>query len=690
MPLVNFSNLDFDQIKTSLKDYLKSNSNFTDYDFDGSNLSSILDVLAYNTYITSYNANMVANEVFIDSATLRENVVALARNIGYIPRSRKAAQATISFFIDTSNITPTPSSLTLRKGPVASTSGNFGNQSYVFCILEDITVPIINNIATFNNLKVYQGTRLVNNFTFSSRNLNQRFILPNSGIDTDLISVLVRNNEQSTISTKYNRQDSLFEINQDSKVFFLQEIEDERYELIFGDGIFGKKLEEGNFIEVGYITSNGDSGNGISQFTFAGRITYNRNSIEYTVTSGISLLTTGLISSGGENIEPVESIKRYAPRIYASQNRTVTANDYETLIPAKIYPETESISVFGGEDLIPPQYGKVFISIKPRSGDFLPNLIKENIKRDLKKYAVAGIVPEILDLKYLYLEINSKIYYDTNLAPSAEYVSSIIQNNTTKYAESTELNKYGARFKYSKFLKTIDESHEAVTSNITTIQMRRDLRVVLNTFTEYQIGFGNEFHINSMNGYNIKSSALRVSDISQVVYISDIPNTNRETGSLFLFTVPSSNSNIPTIVRRNIGNVNYKKGIITLNPINIQAGKIKDGQAIVELSTTPHSNDVIGLQDLYLQLDISSSIFEMVVDSISSGLDPSASSYIQSSSYANGLLVRPTSNIGGVSSKNGRPSTAFSLETSGVSTPSGSSGVSTPSAPLAPSGPSGY
>ena len=693
MPLVNFSNLDFNQIKTSLIDYLKSNSNFTDYDFEGSNLSSILDVLAYNTYITSYNANMVANEVFIDSATLRENVVALARNIGYIPRSRKAAQATVSFFIDTSSITPTPSSLTLRKGPVASTSGNFGNQSYVFCILEDITVPVFNNIATFNDLKVYQGTRLVNNFTYSSRNLNQRFILPNSGIDTNLISVLVRNNEQSTSSTKYNRQDSLFEINQDSKVFFLQEIEDERYELIFGDGIFGKKLEEGNFIEVGYITSNGDSGNGISQFTFAGRITYNRNSIEYTVTSGISLLTTGLISSGGENIEPVESIKRYAPRIYASQNRTVTANDYETLIPAKIYPETESISVFGGEDLIPPQYGKVFISIKPRSGDFLPNLIKENIKRDLKKYAVAGIVPEILDLKYLYLEINSKIYYDTNLAPSAEYVSSIIQNNTTKYAESTELNKYGARFKYSKFLKTIDESHEAVTSNITTIQMRRDLRVVLNTFTEYQIGFGNEFHINSMNGYNIKSSALRVSDISQIVYISDIPNTNRETGSLFLFTVPSSNSTTPTIVRRNIGNVNYKKGVITLNPINIQAGKIKDGQAILELSTIPHSNDVIGLQDLYLQLDISSSTFEMVVDSISSGLDPSASSYIQSSSYANGLLVRPTSQIGAVSI-GGVVATPFatssSSTTSSSTTSSSTTSTSTPSAPSGPSYSSGY
>ena len=640
MALVNFSNLDFDQIKVTLKDYLRSNSNFTDYDFEGSNLSTILDVLAYNTYITSYNANMVANEVFIDSATLRENVVALARHIGYIPRSRKAARATISFFIDTSNITPTPSSLTLRKGPVASTSGSFGNQSFVFCILEDITVPVFNSIATFENLEVYQGTRLTSNFTFSSNNPNQRFILPNGGIDTDLISVIVRPNEQSTRSVKYSRQDSLFDIDNESKIFFLQEIEDERYEIIFGDGIFGKKLEEGSFIEIGYITSNGDSANGVSQFTFSGRITYNRNSIEYTITSGISLLTTGLIASGGENIESVESIKKYAPRIYASQNRALTANDYETLIPAKIYPETESISVFGGEELIPPQYGKVFISIKPRSGEFLPNLIKENIKLALKKYAVAGIVPEILDLKYLYIEINSKIYYNTNLAPSSDFVSSIIQNNTTKYAESTELNKYGARFKYSKFLKVIDDSHESVTSNITTIQMRRDLRVVLNTFAEYQIGFGNEFHIKSMNGFNIKTTPFRVSDIQQEVYLSDVPNTDRETGSLFLFVLPTINSLTPTIVKRNVGNIRYKTGIITLNPINISAGKIKDGQSIIQISVIPKSNDVIGLQDLYLQLDISNSLFEMVSDEISSGLDPSASNYIVTSSYANGNLVR--------------------------------------------------
>jgi hypothetical protein len=310
------------------------------------------------------------------------------------------------------------------------------------------------------------------------------------------------------------------------------------------------------------------------------------------------------------------------------------------LIPAKIYPETESISVFGGEEVVPPQYGKVFISIKPRTGDFLPNLIKENIKMKLKKYAVAGIVPEILDLKYLYLEIDSKVYYNTNLAPNSAYVSSVIQTNANKYAESTELNKYGARFKYSKFLKIIDDSHPSVTSNITTVQMRRDIRVVLNSLAEYSIGFGNEFHIKSMDGYNIKSSAFKVSGILEDVYLSDIPDTNRNTGSIFLFTVPSTSSLNPTILRRGVGKINYTSGIITLNPINITSAKIKDGQSIIEISVTPKSNDVIGLQDLYLQLDINNSIFEMVIDEVSSGLDPSASNYIVTSSYTNGNLVR--------------------------------------------------
>jgi len=641
MPLANFTNLDFDQVKTTLTDYIQSNSNFTDYDFQGSNLSTIIDLLAYNTYITSYNANMVTNEVFIDSATLRENIISLARNIGYVPRSKKAARAVISFTVNTTNIIPTPATLTLKAGPVAGTSGSFGNSSYIFSILEDISVPVRDGVAEFNNITIYEGTLLTSNFTFNSRDVNQKFILPNAGIDTDLISVKVKTNESSTAAASYKLQDSLFDINSSSNVYYIQEVEDERYQIFFGDGIFGKSLKDGNFIPINYIITNGDSANGVNSFTFSGRLTYIRNAETYTVTSGISLITTELSSSGGEVIESTDSIKKFAPRIYASQNRCLTANDYETLIPSRIYPETESISVFGGEEIIPPQYGKVFISIKPKSGDFIPNLIKENIKLKLKKYAVAGIVPEILDLKYLFLEIDSKVYYNSNLTPSAEYISSIIQNNANKYAESSEMNKYGARFKYSKFLKIIDDSQDAVTSNITTVNMRRDLRVQINTWAEYTIGFGNAFHIRSMNGYNIKSSAFRVNGIANAdVYISDIPNVNRITGSLFLFTVPAINSATPTIVKRNIGNINYVSGVITLNPINIQSGMMKDGQTTIEIGVIPSSNDVIGLQDLYLQLDISSSTFEMVVDEIASGLDPSASNYLVSSSYSNGALVR--------------------------------------------------
>jgi len=647
MPLANFSNLDFDQVKETLQEYLKSNSNFTDYDFEGSNLSTILDVLAYNTYITSYNANMITNEVFIDTATLRKNIVSLARNIGYTPRPRQAARATVSFFINTSNITPEPSNVTLKKGPVAASTGSFGGQSFVFSILSDITVPVQDGIAYFNDVQIYEGTLLTQTYTYSARVPNQKFILPNIGVDTDLIAVTINPTEASATETKYSSQSSLFDVKSNSKVYFLQEIEDERYEIFFGDGIFGKALEDGNFITINYITSHGDSANGVSSFNFAGRVQYTRNSNTYNITTGISLLTTGIIASGGETIESVESIRKFAPRIYATQNRAITANDYETLIPAKIYPETESISVFGGEDLVPPQFGKVFISIKPKTGDFLPNLVKEQMKLKLKKYAVAGIVPEILDLKYLYLEADSKIYYNSNLAESAASVSNVVQTNANKYAESSEMNKYGARFKYSKFLSIIDNSSEAITSNITTLIMRRDLRVVLNSFAEYSIGFGNEFYIKRMSGYNIKSSAFRIAGITEDVYIGDLPNTNRINGSLFFFTVPSINSTSPTIIKRNVGTIDYRNGVVTLNPINVQSGMLKDGQTTIEISASPQSNDVIGLQDLYLQLDISNSNFETVVDEIASGLNPAGSTYVTTSSYANGSLVRAGGRSGG-------------------------------------------
>ena len=634
MPLVNFANLDFDQIKTSIKDYLRSNSNFTDYDFEGSNLSVIIDTLAYNTYITSYNANMVSNEVFIDSATLRENVVSLARNIGYVPKSRTSARANISFFVDTSNYTTQPETITLNKGNVCS-SVAFGSENYIFTILDDKTVPVVNNIASFEDIDIYEGTYVTTSFTVDSFDPNQRFILPNSGIDISSIRVFVKPTQLSDISRKYIQANSLFNVTSESPVFFVQEIEDERYELIFGDGVFGKKLESPNYIEVTYLITNGENGNNISQFNFIGKLTSSRESV--TVSSGISLVTTNQSSFAGSNIESIESVKKYSTRIYASQNRAVTSGDYESIIP-RIYSETESVSAFGGEELTPPQYGKVFISIKPTNGSYLSNLIKDNIKKELKQYSVSGIVAEIIDLKYLYIEPTINVYYNTNLARSANTVSSIVSTNVERYADSTEINKFGARFKYSKFLKMIDDSDNSITSNITTIVMRRDLRAVLNSFAEYEICFGNRFYVECENGYNIKSSGFTVSGIIGTVYLSDIPNPDKRTGSIFLFRLNSPTE--PVIIRRSVGIIDYIKGEIKLSPINITGTSINRQFPLIEISASPYSNDVIGLQDLYLQLDVNNTIIDAKPDNIASGNDVTGTNYIVSSSYTNGSFVR--------------------------------------------------
>ena len=633
MALVNFADLDFDQIKTSIKDYLRSNSNFTDYDFEGSNLSTIIDVLAYNTYITSYNTNMVTNEVFIDSATLRENVVSLARNVGYVPRSRKASRAKISFFVDTSDYTNAPSSLILKAGVVATTDP-FGSQSYSFSIPDDITAPVVNNIAEFNDIIVYEGARVSQNFTVDSFTPNQRYILDNGGIDTSLINVTVRSNSGANDEVNYYLSNSLFDLNSQSKVFFIQEVENEEYELIFGDGIFGKKLRAPEYITATYTVCNGSDANNISSFLFSGIL---QDDSDRSVETGVSLITVTESSHSGASIETIESIKKYGTRIYASRNRAVTAGDYEALIPS-IYPETESVSAYGGESLTPPQFGKVFVSIKPYNDRYLSNLIKDNIKRDLQKYSVAGIIPEIVDLKYLYIEINSNVYYNPNLAPSANSVKTTVFSNVNTYADSTELNKFGARFKYSQFLNIIDESHQSITSNITTVVMRRDLRAVVNAFADYEICFGNKFHISDNAGYNIKSSGFVASGITGTVYLTDIPTGDGKMGVINLFRLLSPTQ--PQVVRRNVGTIDYVKGEILLNPINIISTDINKGTPLIEIEAVPDSNDVIGLQDLYLQLDTSNVTINMWPDEIASGAEVSGSNHKVSSSYSNGVFVR--------------------------------------------------
>ena len=681
MPLVNFSNLDFDEIKESIKDYLRANSNFTDYDFEGSNLSTIIDTLAYNTYITSYNTNMVTNEVFIDSATLRENVVSLARNIGYVPKSRRAASATISFVVDATGLKA--SSLTLRAGLVVVSSST-KTKRYTFCIPEDITVPIRpSGVAHFENIKVYQGTFIQQNFSVSSRDPYQKFILPNPGIDTNLLNVTVFESESSSVSRKYKQYNSLFDINERSAIYFLQETEGERYELLFGDGVFGVKLEEPNYIQANYIISDGEGGNGVSNFRFAGRLVDNNGAV---VTTGVSLITTNSSAGGGADIESVESIKKYAPVIYSSQNRAVTAADYEALVP-QIYSESQSVSAYGGEELTPPSFGKVFISIKPENGEFLSTTLKENLKLELRKYSVAGILPEIVDLKYLYVEADSSVYYNTNLTSGPDAVRSLVSQNVSVYANSTELNKFGARFKYSKYLKTIDDSDVSITSNITNINVRRDMVPVLNSFAEYEICFGNRFYLKNhghgavmdgtLIGYNIRSSGFKVSGISDTVYLGDTPTGDLTKGAVFLFKLKSLTE--PVILKKNIGMIDYMKGEIRLNPINILSTEIQSGAVpVIEISACPYSNDVIGLQDLYLQLDMKNTTFNMVNDRISSGNDVSGTNYVVSSSYGYRSLIRGVPSV----STNENEVQQFSISNRGVrtvvNTTSSSSGTVSP------------
>jgi len=639
MALVNFTNLDFDQIKTSLKDYLRANSNFTDYDFEGSNLASIIDVLAYNTYISSYNANMISNEVFIDSATLRENVVALARNIGYTPRSRTSAKAVVSFFVDTTGFTTKPITLTLKKGIVATSAATFGSESYSFSIPSDITVPVVDGIATFGDVEIFEGSFLTANFTVTSENPAPpvRYILDNPYIDTSTLEVAVRDTEASTTSKKYVFSDTLIEVTDTSCVYFVQEVEDQRYELIFGDGVFGKKLESLNYIDVSYITTNGSDGNGISSFSFNGRVVDNNNNL---VSTGISVITTVNASLGGKEIESVESVKRFAPKIYSTFNRAVTASDYEALIP-KIYPEAESVSVFGGEELSPPQFGKVFITIKPFYGPFVPDAIKNNLKTLIKKYSVAGIVCEIQDLKFLYVEVDVNAYYNPNLAPDANAVRTVVTNNINQYADSTELNKYGAKFKYSRFQGIVDNSHDSITSNITKIEIRRDMKPALNQSAEYELCFGNQFYIKRMSGYNIKSSGFTIFGLSNTVYLSDLPAKGGKTGSLFFFRLQGTNN--PIIVSNNVGTIDYEKGELLLKPVNITGtSKTIQDIPIIEVSACPQSNDVIGLQDLYLQLDVSKSSVDMLVDTIESGDNTSGNLYTATSSYKTANIARLT------------------------------------------------
>ena len=625
MPFTKFTNLDFDQIKTSIKDYLRANSTFTDFDFEGSNFSVLIDTLAYNTYITAFNSNMVVNESFLDSATVRENVVSLARNIGYVPRSKTAAKAQVSFNVSTTADTPT---LTLQAG--LACVGSVDNTSYTFSVPDNISSNVVNGTASFNNIDIYQGTFLTKQFVVDG-SLDQRFILNNSFIDTSTISVYVKGINDSGLGVEYFLVDNILEVNSTSKIYLLQEVQDEKYELLFGDGLIGKKLENNAVITVNYIVTDGEEGNGASSFSFAGSISPSN------ITGSVSIITNQS-SQNGSDIESIDSVKYFAPRIYSSQYRAVTSRDYEAIIK-KIYPDTESVVVIGGEEMVPAKFGTVFISIKPKNGTFVSDFNKQQIKNKLKQYSISGINQEIIDLKILYVEIDSSIYYNYAQVSAVESLKTKVINSLTEYSDSVDLNSFGGRFKYSKVLQIIDNTDIAITSNITKVRIRRDLKALINQFAQYELCFGNKFHINSV-GFNIKSTGFKISVDSDTVYLTDVPNSDGKTGIISI--VKPLSDGITRIVAKSAGTVDYVKGEIKLGTINIISTSKENN--IIEVQAFPESNDVLGLRDLYLNFSISKSTINMVRDVIASGDEISGTLFstpeYYRSSYSNGNLIR--------------------------------------------------
>jgi len=632
MPVTKFTNLDFDQIKTQIKDYLRANSNFTDFDFEGSNLSVLIDALAYNTYISAFNSNLVVNESFLDSATLRENVVSLARNIGYVPRSKSAARASISF-----NVTANSTSSEMKLQPGLVCVGRSNDSDVVFSISEEITATTTVNsgiaTASFGSvtspIEVLEGTFLTSQFIVDG-SLEQRFVLDNANIDTSSIVAYV--GTPGVLGKQYKMIDNIVGISSISDTYLIQEVQDERYELLFGDGIFGRKPENGAVITVQYVVTSGSEGNGPELFNFAGNFLGDNGQV--ITPSVIPTINTISAASNGGDIESVDSIKYFAPRLYSSQYRAVTARDYESIVQ-QVYPNTESVSVVGGEEVDPPQFGTVLITIKPKNGEFVSDFDKTQILTKLKSYSLTGINQKIVDLQVLYVEIESFIYYDTTKISSVNDLKSKITSALTTYSKSGDVNKFGGRFKYSKVLNVVDNIDKSITSNITRVRIRRNLNALVNQFAQYELCFGNQFNVKP-EGLNIKSTGFKIQGTIETVYFTDVPNADKLTGTISIVRKNASGETI--VVVKSAGVVDYVHGEINLSTINIISTDKPNN--IVEIQAFPESNDVIGLQDLYLDFNIPSSQINMVKDTITSGEQISGVGYKVTSSYSNGELSR--------------------------------------------------
>ena len=615
---LEISQLDFDGIKDNLKTFLSQQDEFTDYDFEGSGMNVLLDVLAYNTHYLGYNANMLANEMYLDSADLRSSVVSLAKQVGYTPTSCTSSTATIDVLVNNA----TGASLTMSRGTKFTTTVD--GQAYSFVNNADVSINPVSNVYKFSNLVVHEGSYLNYKYTANTSDIDQRFIIPNDSVDTTTLTVKVQESSSDATTNTYTLATGITELDATSKVYFLQEVEGGRFEVYFGDGVTGKVIADGNIVILDYINCNRDAPNGATTFALSGTI------------GGFSSATVTTISnaSGGTGLESIASIKYNAPRDYSAQDRAVTAEDYKTLVKS-LYANAQAVQVYGGEDAATPDYGKVYISIKAKSGSNLTTATKESIVQSLKQYAVASVTPVIIDPETTYITLVVNFKYNSGV--TTKDVTTLQTNVLTKIASynNNTLEDFAGMFRYSKLIEDINNADTSILSNITTVKMYKYITPTLNSGLKYTLNYNNALY-NPHSGHNASAGGV----ISSTGFkINNDSSTNEHfldddgAGNLRAYYL-SGTARVYT--DSTYGTVNYTTGEVVLTSAHITSISNVDGTASTQIRVfaTPSSNDIVPVRNQVLSIDTSNSTITGEVDGIESGSSQAGTSYTTTSSYS--------------------------------------------------------
>ena len=612
---LEISQLNFDAIKSNLKQFLSNQNQFKDYDFEGSGMAVLLDLLAYNTHYLAYNANIAANEMFIDTADLRPSIVSLAKALGYTPNSVRSPLADINVVVNGA----TGATLTMNAGTQFTTTVDGTNYNFV-TIGSNIISPI-DGVYTFSNLKIYEGTYVTYNYTADTTDIDQKFLIQSENADTTTLSVQVQNSASDTTTNTYTKATSITELDSDSKVYFLQESEDGKFEVYFGDGVVGKAIEDGNIIILKYVVTNKTAANGATSFSLSGNIGGNTD-VSITVNSN---------AANGSEAESKESIKFKAPKSYAAQDRAVTVNDYKVKVE-EIYANASSVSAWGGEDNDTPFYGRVYIAIKAASGSTLTDTTKDDIVTQLKKFSVASVTPVIVDPETTNVLLTSTINYDEKQTTktSAE-IKTLITNAIRSYNTNT-LQKFDSVLRYSKLLETIDDADTSILSNITTLKLRKSFTPTLSTSTNYTINFSNALY-NPHSGHNtsaggiLSSTGFKVSGDSNVYFFDDDGEGNVRRYYLV--------GSVRTYVDNTAGTITYSSGAVAINALTMASIENIRGAAstVIELTVTPSSNDIVPVRAQVIDIDVANSTFTVQADTLVGGSANAGIGYTTTSSY---------------------------------------------------------